>query len=72
MCQLHHRGIAAAVICSEPFIRLAKAQAGVEGVPDLPLIIIPHPLGGVALEVVTSRATIAHEQLVRLVHDLTL
>ena len=46
MSQLRHKGVAAAVICSEPFVRLAKAQAAIAGVPDLPLIVIPHPLGG--------------------------
>ena len=70
MCELHKRGIATAVICSEPFLRLAKAQAAVCGFPDLPLILIPHPLGGTNLDVVKSRALIAHKQLSQIVLEL--
>jgi len=70
MCQLRHRGVAAAVICSEPFVQLAKTQAAVGGVADLPLIIIPHPLGGASLEVVKARAEVAYEQLSLLMRDL--
>jgi hypothetical protein len=70
MCELHKRGIATAVICSEPFLRLAKAQAAVGGVPDLSLILIPHPLGGTSLDVVKSRAQIAHQQLSQVIREL--
>jgi len=34
------------------------------GVPDLPLLKIPHPLGGLSLEKVLQRAEIALPQLV--------
>ena len=70
MCELQKRGVATAVICSEPFFRLAKAQASAGGVPDLSLIVIPHPLGGTGLDVVKSRAGIAYEQLFQIIRDL--
>jgi len=70
MCELQKRGTATAVVCSEPFFRLAKAQAAAGGVPDLPLIVIPHPLGGTSLEVVRSRAEIACRQLEQIIHDI--
>jgi hypothetical protein len=70
MCELRKRGIAAAVICSEPFLGLAQTQARVFGVPDLQIIVIPHPLGGLDLEGVKARADVAAPQAVRLIKDL--
>ena len=49
MCELRKRGLKTAVIVSVPFENLGKAQSRVFGVPDLPLVIIPHPLGGLSL-----------------------
>ena len=56
MVELEKRGIPCAVICSEPFLGLGRTQAAVLGVPDLPIIVVPHPLGGIALEEVRLRA----------------
>jgi hypothetical protein len=70
MCEIRKRGVAAAVICSEPFVKLASAQARVFGVPDLALIVIPHPLGGLNIEAVGSRAEIAHPQLHQLIRQI--
>ena len=67
MCELSKRGLAAAVICSEPFLQLGKTQARVFGVPDLPLLLIPHPLGGLSLEQVEGRAGHAIPQIVELI-----
>ena len=55
-----------AIICSDAFLQLGKTQARVLGVPDLPLIVIPHPLGGISLEEVKARAAHALPQLVGL------
>jgi hypothetical protein len=70
MCELQKRGKATAVVCSEPFYRLAKTQAAAGGVPELPLIVIPHPLGGASLDVVKSRAEIAYRQLIQIITDI--
>ena len=40
MAQLTKRGVVAAVVCSESFMKLGSAQAKVFGVPDLPLLKI--------------------------------
>ena len=37
------------------------------GVPDLPLVMIPHPLGGLSLEQVEGRAEVAIPQVVKLI-----
>jgi hypothetical protein len=67
MCELRKRGLVTAVICSEPFLKLGKNQARVFGVPDLPLLLIPHPLGGLSLEQVEGRAAHAVPQIIDLV-----
>jgi hypothetical protein len=67
MAELRKRGLVTAVICSEAFVTLAKTQARVFGVPDLPLVIIPHPLGGLSIEQVEGRAFVAIPQVVDLI-----
>ena len=39
------------------------------GVPDLPLLIIPHPLGGLDIDSVKGRAEVATPQLVKLIQE---
>jgi len=67
MCELRKRGLTAAVICSEPFLKLGKTQARVFGVPDLPLLLIPHPLGGIDLDAVKGRAAHAVPKVVEII-----
>jgi hypothetical protein len=67
MSELHKRGVAGAVICSEPFRRLGKTQRKVLGAPELPLVMIPHPLGGLSIEQVQGRAEIAAPQIIELI-----
>lgn len=64
MAQLTKRGVMAAVVCSDSFMKLGLAQARVFGVPDLPLLKIPHPLGGLSLDKVRERAETALPQLI--------
>lgn len=70
MCEITKRGLVGVVICSEPFVQLAKSQARVFGVPDLPLVVIPHPLGGLTLEGIEGRARHAVPQLTELIKVL--
>lgn len=69
MSELRKRGLVAAVIVSEPFLKLGKTQARVFGVPDLPLLLIPHPLGGLALDEVKARAGHAIPQVLQLIRE---
>ena len=63
MAQLTKRGLIAAVVCSDSFMKLGTAQAKVFGVPDLPLLQIQHPLGGLNMDKVRERAAVALPQL---------
>ena len=69
MAELRKRGLATAVICSDSFMQLGKTQARVFGVPDLPLVMIAHPLGGLSLEHVEGRALVAIPQVVDLIKE---
>jgi hypothetical protein len=69
MTQLRKRGLGAAVICSDPFRELARTQSRVFGVPDLPLVLIPHPLGGLSLADVQRRAELAIPQVLSLMQE---
>jgi hypothetical protein len=69
MAQLTKRGLIAAVVCSDSFMKLGTAQARVFGVPDLPLLQISHPLGGLAMDKVRERAAMALPQLLRMVKE---
>ena len=69
MANLRKRGLTTAVICSGPFLKLGQTQARVFGVPDLPLLLIPHPLGGLAIDEVRARAEHALPQFVKLVKE---
>ncbi len=66
MTELRKRGLITAVVCSTAFETLGRTQARVLGVPDLPLIMIAHPLGGVSLDEVRARAQVAIPQIVEL------
>jgi len=65
MAQLTKRGVIAAVVCSDTFMKLGSAQAKVFGIPDLPLLKIQHPLGGLNLDKVRERAEVALPQLIQ-------
>ena len=69
MAQLTKRGLIAAVVCSDTFMKLGTAQAKVFGVPDLPLLKIEHPLGGLSMDKVRERAAIALPQLLEMVKE---
>ena len=69
MAELRKRGLVTAVVCSNAFLKLGETQAKVFGVPDLPLLVIPHPLGGLDLESVRGRAEAATPQLVKVIQE---
>ena len=71
MAELRKRGLVTAVVCSTAFQKLGHTQARIFGVPDLPLLVIPHPLGGLDLESVRGRAEIATPQLVKVIQEHT-
>jgi hypothetical protein len=69
MVELRKRGLTTAVICSTPFEKLGRAQARVLGVPDLPLVMIQHPLGGLEMDDVRARADQAMPGVIALLEE---
>jgi hypothetical protein len=69
MAELRKRGLVTAVVCSTAFQKLGQTQAKIFGVPDLPLLIIQHPLGGIDIDSVKGRAEVAAPQLVKLIAE---
>jgi hypothetical protein len=69
MAELRRRGLVTAVVCSGPFMKLGRTQAKIFGVPDLPLLEIAHPLGGLRLEEVKGRADAALAQFLKLIKE---
>jgi hypothetical protein len=51
-------------LCTEAFIGLAREESRALGMPELPIAIIQHPLGGLKGEQVAQRAREALEQVV--------
>jgi hypothetical protein len=69
MAAVTRGGAMAAIVCSGPFMKLARNQARVFGVPDLALIVVPHPVGGIAFAEVEARAQQALPQLADILRE---
>ncbi len=70
MCELAKRGVPGVVVCSTPFAKLAVAQARIFGAPDLPMVVIEHPLGGLADAQIRERAHHAVGQVMDLIERM--
>ena len=54
--ELERRGVATVTVCSHLFQRLGDVERRSLGMPDLPMAIAPHPIGGVAPETASAKA----------------
>jgi hypothetical protein len=57
--RLERRGIATAVVGTEPFVDEAIEQAGVLGMPDMRIVTVPHPVQLLTTEQVHALADAA-------------
>jgi hypothetical protein len=53
---LEKSGKPTVTVCSNRFEVLARATATGMGMPNLPLVIVPHPIGGISAEEVIVKA----------------
>jgi hypothetical protein len=58
---LEQRGIPTVVMGTHEFEQLAKLEAKNRGLADLPLALIPHPLGGIREDEVKKKAELVVE-----------
>jgi hypothetical protein len=61
---LDRAGIPAATICTDHFVATGQATAAVWGVPDYPVIYMPHPLSTLADAEIQAAAQDLAEQVV--------
>ncbi len=59
------------LFCTTAFEALAKAQRKALGLPDLPLVVLPHPTGGIPPAVATSKANDAWPQVEEWLKEVT-
>jgi hypothetical protein len=59
------------LFCSTAFEQLAKIQSGALGLPDLPRIVVPHPVGGTSTEAAVEKARDAWPQLEQWLKQVT-
>jgi len=64
---LEQRGVPTVVLGTWEFEALAKLEARNRGIADLPLALIPHPLGGIREDEVVKKADLALDAVVRAV-----
>ena len=62
--ELERRGIPTVTVCTHLFITLGNVERRALGMPELPLAIPQHPLGGLRVEVVKKKADALLEQVV--------
>jgi hypothetical protein len=62
---LEQHGIPTVVMGTFEFEQLARLESRNRGLADLPLALIPHPLGGIREEEVVSKADLAVDLVVR-------
>jgi hypothetical protein len=64
---LEQRGVPTVVLGTWEFEALAKLEARNRGIAELPLALIPHPLGGIHEDEVVKKADLAIDLVVRAV-----
>jgi hypothetical protein len=52
------------VIGTDEFRELAALESRNRGLPDLPVVVVPHPLGGIALEQALTKVDVALQPVV--------
>ncbi len=61
---LEKRGVHTVTIVWDNFEKAARAQARVQGVPDLELVVIPHRVGGQSADDQRAKAEVALPEIV--------
>ena len=62
--ELERRGVPAVVVCSHLFVNLGQVERRALGMPELPMAITQHPIGGLGAEAVRQKADALLEQVI--------
>ena len=63
---LEKQGIPAVAVVTEPFAQTAAVLAELNGMPDYPFVVVPHPFGSLDETAVRARADAALARIERL------
>jgi hypothetical protein len=63
---LEKRGIPTAVICSDEFAPLGRAESRMLGMGGIPIAVIPHPLADNKPDEVQRKATAVAEEVIQI------
>jgi len=63
---LEKRGIPTAVICSDEFAPLGRAESRTLGMGGIPIAVIPHPLAGNRPDEVKKKAAAVAEEVINI------
>jgi len=64
---LEQRGVPTVVMGTFEFEQLARLEAKNRGIADLPLALVPHPLGGIKEDEVVRKADLVIEAVLKAV-----
>ena len=64
--ELEKLGVPSAVLITNEFVNQAKAIAEIQGIPDYPFAILPHPIGRLTPEGLKGRAEAAIPQILKI------
>jgi hypothetical protein len=65
--EIERRGVPAAVIVTQPFVGAASAMAALDGLPDYPFAVVPHPTADLNTDGVAMVAAAALSQVLAIV-----
>ncbi len=62
--ELERRGVPTVTVCTDRFVKLGEIERRALGMPELPMAIAIHPLGGIKKEAVAAKADALLEQVI--------
>jgi hypothetical protein len=63
--EIERRGVPAAAIITNIFTATGQAMAEIDGIPDYPIVIVPHPLSSLTEQELRARAAALVPGIVR-------
>ncbi len=62
--ELERRGVPTVTVCTDRFVKLGEVERRALGMPELPMAIAKHPLGGIKKDAVVAKADALLEQVI--------
>lgn len=62
--ELEQRGVPTVTVCTDLFVKLGEVERKALGMPELPMAIAKHPLGGIKKDAVLAKADTLLDQVI--------